>query len=204
VTDQPDDTEVNPTVRNAIPKGFSARGGDAGAGPDAGGQEPDDSGQRHSALVGFMSVPVHPRLPIRRSTLLMVVAFVGFGTLWYLYPPASSGAASGSGGSGAVCLAPGLCRGSTNVTPAPTPTTTTTSPPAPTSTTVATPTTTRPSTSTTTRPSTSTTTTTSSPSPTTTGTSLPGAGVGGTGQTTTTTLSGSAGASGTTTTSTTR
>jgi hypothetical protein len=192
MTDQPDDTEVNPTVPSPMPKGFSAPGGDAGAGPDAGGQEPDDSGQKHSALVGFMSVPVHPRLPIRRSTLLMVVAFVGFGTLWYLYPPASSAAASG-GGRGSVCLAPGLCRGSTNVTPAPTPTTTTTSPPATTSTTTATTTTTAPSTST---------TTTSSPSPTTTGTSQPGAGAGGTGQTTTTTttLSGpGAGASGTTT-----
>ncbi|HEV3132411.1 MAG TPA: hypothetical protein VGY51_10655 [Acidimicrobiales bacterium] len=190
MTDRPDDTEVNPTVRNAIPKGFSAPGGGAGAGPDAGGPEPDDSGKRHSALVGFMSVPVHPRLPIRRSTLLMVVAFVGFGTLWYLYPPASSGAASG-GGRGSVCLAPGLCRGSTTVTPAPTPTTTTTSPPATTSTTTATPTTPAPSPST---------TTTSSPSPTTTGTSQPGAGASGTGQTTTTTtLSGPPGASSTTT-----
>jgi hypothetical protein len=202
MTDQPDDTEVNPTVPRAVPKGFSTPGGDAGAGPDAGGQRPDgpgrvpdDSGQKHSALVGFMSVPVHPRLPIRRSTLLMVVAFVGFGTLWYLYPPASSGAASGSTGGGRVCLAPGLCRGSTNVTPAPTPTTTTTSPPATTST------------PTTTAPSTSTTSTTASPSPTTTGASLPGAGVGGTGQTTTTTTlsgSGPAGASSSTTTSTTR
>jgi hypothetical protein len=193
MTDEPDDTEVNPTVRSAIPKGFSAPGGDAGAGPDAGGQEPDDSGQKHSALVGFMSVPVHKRLPIRRSTLLMVVAFVGFGTLWYLYPPASSAAASGGGGRGSVCLAPGLCRGSTNVTPAPPPTTTTTTtttPPPPTTT--ATPTTTTipttASTPTSTAPGSSTSTTGASPAP------------------TTTTLSGSgpAGAPGTTTTSTTR
>ena len=193
MTDQSDDTEVNPTVRNTIPKGFSAPGGDAGAGPDAGGQEPDDSGQKHSALVGFMSVPVHKRLPIRRSTLLMVVAFVGFGTLWYLYPPASSAAASGGGGKGSVCLAPGLCRGSTNVTPAPPPTTTTTTtttPPPPTTT--ATPTTTTipttASTPTSTAPGSSTSTTGASPAP------------------TTTTLSGSgpAGAPGTTTTSTTR
>jgi hypothetical protein len=196
MTDQPDDTAVNPTVRNAIPKGFSAPGEDAGEGPDAGGPGPDDSGQKHSALVGFMSVPVHRRLPIRRSTLLMVVAFVGFGTLWYLYPPATSAAASGSGGGGRVCLAPGLCRGSTNVTPAPTTTTTTTTtPPTTTSTTTATPTTRA--------PSTSSTTTTSSPSPTTTGTSLPGAGVGGTGQTTTT-APGSGPGTSSTTTSTTR
>jgi hypothetical protein len=189
MTDEPDDTEVNPTVRNTIPKGFSAPGGDAGAGPDAGGQEPDDAGQKHSALVGFMSVPVHPRLPIRRSTLLMVVAFVGFGTLWYLYPPANSAAASGSG-RGSVCLAPGLCRGSTNVTPAPTPTTTTTTtttPPPPTTT--ATPTTTTlPTTATTptsTAPGPSTSTTGASPAPTTT--TLSGSGPAGAPSTTTTT-----------------
>ena len=49
----------------------------------------------HSPLVGFMSVPVHRRLPIRRSTLLMAVAFVGFGTLLYFNPPDSTPAATG-------------------------------------------------------------------------------------------------------------
>jgi len=49
-----------------------------------------DADLKHSKLVGYMSVPVHRLLPIRRSTLLMVVAFIGFGILLYLYPPQSA------------------------------------------------------------------------------------------------------------------
>ena len=60
----------------------------------AAGRSGDDE-VRHSALVGFMSVPVHRRFPIRRSTLLMLVAFLGFGTLLYLYPP--TGTTTGTG-----------------------------------------------------------------------------------------------------------
>ncbi len=45
---------------------------------------------RHSALVGSMSVRVHDRIPLRRSTLVMVVAFLGFGVLFYLYPAQST------------------------------------------------------------------------------------------------------------------
>ena len=52
--------------------------------PDA---EDPGRGDRQSPLAGFMSVPVHPRFPLRRSTVLMAVAFAGFATLLYLYPP---------------------------------------------------------------------------------------------------------------------
>ena len=64
-----------------MPKGFTAPAPSAPA---------DASEVKHSALVGFMSVPVHPRLPIRRSTLLMVLAFIGLGTLLYFNPPQST------------------------------------------------------------------------------------------------------------------
>jgi hypothetical protein len=50
---------------------------------------PEDEEVRHSALVGFMSVPVHRRFPIRRSTLLMAAAFIGLGVVLYFNPPQS-------------------------------------------------------------------------------------------------------------------
>ena len=43
----------------------------------------------HSALVGLMAEPVSRSIPVRRSTVLMLVAFLGFGTLQVLYPPAA-------------------------------------------------------------------------------------------------------------------
>ena len=46
--------------------------------------------QRQSPLAGFMSVPVHPRVPLRRSTVLMALAFAGSATLLALYPPEST------------------------------------------------------------------------------------------------------------------
>ena len=42
----------------------------------------------HSALVGLMAEPLSRSVPVRRSTVLMLIAFLGFGTLTLLYPPA--------------------------------------------------------------------------------------------------------------------
>jgi hypothetical protein len=42
----------------------------------------------HSSLVGLMAEPISRTVPVRRSTVLMLVFFLGFGTLTYLYPPA--------------------------------------------------------------------------------------------------------------------
>ena len=87
---------------------------------------------RHSAMVGFMSVPVHPRFPIRRSTLIMVVAFAGLATLLYFNPPQAD-----TVGTSTVIHTPQgdfIVPGATKVTPS---TTTTTAPPATTTTTIA-------------------------------------------------------------------
>ena len=82
MSDEPDDTQVNPTVRMSPPPGYSA--------PEPAPSPPDTADEKHSTLVGYMSVPVHRLLPIRRSTLLLGILFLGFGTLCYLYPPAST------------------------------------------------------------------------------------------------------------------
>ena len=83
---------------------------------------------QHSALVGFMSVPVHRRFPIRRSTLLLVVAFLGLGTVLYFNPPESDATAKGAVVGG--YFVPGAVAVSTTTPPPPTttvpPTTTTT------------------------------------------------------------------------------
>jgi hypothetical protein len=169
-----------------------------GRGPEDGSAEPGettgstvaDGAPTHSALVGFMSVPVHRRFPIRRSTLLMAVAFVGLAVLLYFNPPQSD--AQAAAGSGAVFKAPDgtpyYLPNAVKVTPSTT-TTTTTAPPV-TTTTRATPfTTTTPSTGAGSPTTTSTTTTTTLP---------PGRGTG-TGSSTTTTTAGT-GAFGATTT----
>jgi hypothetical protein len=95
--DEPDDTQVNrvdPTVRQPATRGFSAPDGEADGGGGGEGRDSPEGAEapveKHSALVGWMSVPVHQRLPIRRSTLLMIILFLGFGTLCYLYPPNSA------------------------------------------------------------------------------------------------------------------
>jgi hypothetical protein len=85
---------------------------------------------QHSALVGFMSVPVHRRFPIRRSTLVLVVAFLGLGTLLYFNPPQSE--ATGKGAVVGGYFVPGAVAVSTTTT---TPPTTTTVPPTTTTTT---------------------------------------------------------------------
>jgi cytoskeletal protein RodZ len=91
--------------------------------------EPSADRVAHSPLVGFMSVPVHRRLPIRRSTLLMAVAFVGFGTLLYFNPPDSTPTSTGQvvHTSSGDFLVPGAIRLPTTTT---TTTATTTSAPA--------------------------------------------------------------------------
>ena len=71
-----------------------------------------------SALVGFMAVPVHRLVPIRRSTLLLAAAFLGFGAWCYLYPPSS-----------VVVVPPGGAVVIPGVIPPTTTTTTTTLPP---------------------------------------------------------------------------
>ena len=91
-----DPTEVNPTVVNAGASRVQRR-----LIP----RSRPDTDPKHSALVGYMSVPVNPRFPIRRSTLLMVVLFLGFGTLCYLYPPAGNSAGR-STGTGAIVSGP--------------------------------------------------------------------------------------------------
>ena len=152
--------------------------------------DPEES-TPHSALVGFMSVPVHRRFPVRRSTLLMAVAFLGFGTLCYLYPPGAGGTVI-STPNGTFFLPNGTSVSTTTstTTTRPPATTTTTRPPA-SSTTTASRSTTSTSTSTST-PSTTTTTSISASSTTSTVKGQPG--------TTTTSTTGSAGSSGTTTT----
>jgi hypothetical protein len=124
---------------------------------------------RHSALVGFMSVPVARRFPLRRSTLLMAVAFIGLATVLYFYPPQSST----DTGSGVVLHTPQGDVFVPNATPVSTTTTTatTTAPPATTTTVVPSPTTTVFSTTPSTFAPKSTTTTT-----TTTTTTVPGGG----------------------------
>ena len=167
------------------PRAFGARAPWARKGPG------DHDEVRHSALVGYMSVPVHPRFPIRRSTLLMAVVFLGLGTLLYFHP-----AQSDTVGKGAVVggyYVPGAVPVSSTTTSTSTPTSTTTS----------TTTTTRPSTTTTTRAVGSTTTTAPSTSTTGTSTTTTLAGNSG-GTTTTTTQSPGGGTSRPTTTTTTR
>ncbi len=152
-----------------------------------------DDEVKHSALVGFMSVPVHRRFPIRRSTLAMAVAFLGLGTLLYFNAPQSDTA---SAGTGSIIRTPDgdfVVPGATKVTPV-TSTTTTTRPPAPTTTTTL-------------RSSTTTaqgsTTTTTLGNPTTTTTSRGGSGTTTTATTQATTGTGAGGTSRPTTTTTT-
>ena len=116
-----------------------------------------------SALVGMMAEPLARSIPVRRSTVLMVVAFLGFGTLTTLYPPAAKTVTTITTTNPNGIL-PGLLPGSTTTTTTvpPATTTTTTAPSAPTTTTTA------PSATTTTGPSPTTTTTRSNGSTTTT------------------------------------
>jgi hypothetical protein len=162
MSDEPDDTQVNPTVRMSPPPGFSA--------PRAQPPAPDPSDEKHSKLVGYMSVPVYRLLPIRRSTLLLIILFLGFGTLCYLYPPASTATVITCRSDGTCTASTGTVSGvpitsTTTTTAPPSTTTTTTTHPAPAATT---PSTTQPPVSTTTRPTVSTTTPTTPPTTSTT------------------------------------
>ena len=90
-------------------------------------KDPADDAVRHSALVGFMSVPMSRRFPVRRSTFLMAVAFIGLATLLYFYPPQSTS-------TGVVLHTPQGDVFVPNATPVNTTSTTTTAPPATTTT----------------------------------------------------------------------
>lgn len=146
-----------------------AEGWDAAAEPTSGSTPRIAEPVPHSRLIGLMAEPVSRSVPLRRSTVLMVVAFLGFGTLTYLYPPnrptnptpAANGGVSGT-----------FIPLTTTPTPHPT-TTTTTSRPGGAETTTTTTTTTRPTptTTTTSAPVAPTTTTASGGSTTTTSTS---------------------------------
>lgn len=67
---------------------------DAGPTPDDAEGVPHPTGEvflaqpPHSALVGLMAEPLSRAVPVRRSTVLMLVAFLGLGALTVLYPPA--------------------------------------------------------------------------------------------------------------------
>lgn len=119
----------------------------------------------HSRLVGLMALPISPAVPIRRSTALMLIAFLGFGTLCYLFPPSSSTTANTqstvNGGIPGVFVPATTTTTTTTRPTAPTAPTATTQPPRPTSTTPTSSSTTTPTaTTTTTRPGGPTTTTT--------------------------------------------
>ncbi|MGD0391178.1 MAG: hypothetical protein ABSC41_00895 [Acidimicrobiales bacterium] len=128
------ETQVNPTIRQSATRGFSSSDAND-SNPDADGAR--DPVEKHSALVGYMSVPVHRLVPIRRSTLLLIVLFLGFGTLCYLYPPNSggitctdSGTCSDAGGNVVGTLT--TTTSTTSTTMPTTPTTTTVQPTTPT------------------------------------------------------------------------
>ena len=76
------------------PSGDGTDQGDADAADDAAEDLPRPTDEAYlapapqSALVGLMAEPVSRSVPIRRSTVLMVVAFLGFGALTLVYPPA--------------------------------------------------------------------------------------------------------------------
>jgi hypothetical protein len=171
MTGPPEGTEGEPTGTRSVPKGFSV---------PAPGAPPDPPEQKYSGMVGFMSVPVHPRLPIRRSTLLMVVAFLGLGTLLYFNPPQSTATGVVVHTSNGDFFLPGATRVDTSTTTTVPPTTTTTtravatttSPSQPTTTTVprTVPTSTSTSSSTSTTSTTAATSTTTSTTPRTQGT----------------------------------
>jgi cytoskeletal protein RodZ len=137
------------------------RPGDAGTPVGADRPEPVEDGEvMRSRLVGLMARPVSSRVTVRRSTVLMAVAFLGFGTLMAIYPPAAKATTSNPNSD----IVPGLVPATTTTTTTSTSTTTTTAPP-PSSTTTTRPTTTTTragggtsTTTTTTRASTTTTT----------------------------------------------
>jgi cytoskeletal protein RodZ len=147
-------------VSDATPTG-NERPGDAGTPVGADRPEPVEDGEvMRSRLVGLMARPVSSRVTVRRSTVLMAVAFLGFGTLMAIYPPAAKATTSNPNSD----IVPGLVPATTTTTTTSTSTTTTTAPP-PSSTTTTRPTTTTTragggtsTTTTTTRASTTTTT----------------------------------------------
>ncbi len=142
--------------------GVGVTAGDGSHGdPDDGTDDPRPTGEvaeakvPHSALAGLMAEPVSRSVPVRRSTVLMLVAFLGFGTLMYLYPPTTKTFTTYTTNN-----PNGL---PTGLVPAPA-STTTTAPPSTTTTTAPSASTTTSSSTTSTTSGVSTTTTTSQPS----------------------------------------
>lgn len=176
-------TEGESAGARSVPKGFTAPA------PSA---PPDPPEQKQSPLVGFMSVPVNSRLPIRRSTLLMVVAFIGLGTLLYFNPPQSTATGAVVHTPNGDFFVPGATKVDDSTTTTVPPTTTTTTRPVATTTTTGKPAATTapmtvpPSTSTSTSTPTPPTSTVTGASTTTTSSRIQGTGTG-TGSTTTTT-----------------
>ncbi len=101
-------------------------------------KDPNGDEVKHSALVGFMSVPMGRRFPIRRSTFVMAVAFIGLATLLYFNPPEAA-TNTGSGfvlhtSQGDVFVPNATAVSTTTTTTTPPAATTTTAAPSPTTT----------------------------------------------------------------------
>ncbi len=155
--------EEGPTQGDA---GEPSRGDGAprAGGPPTGPVPAVSGADPRNQLVGLMSRPLASWAPVRRSTVLLVVAFLGFGALFLLYPPAASTSTPTS--TTAPSPLPGILPPASTTTTAPVPTTT--RPVATTSTTAPVPTTTTSSTTTTTSSTTTTTSTLASGASTTT------------------------------------
>jgi hypothetical protein len=125
----------------------------------------------HSPLVGFFSAPLHRRIPVRRSTVVLLVGFLGFGSLLYLHPPRTSTTPSTPPTTDNPISVITGTPGSTTTRPVVTPTTGEGSPPS-TSVHRSTTTTSHPSTTTTGTPSSTTTTTSAGKAPATTTTTV--------------------------------
>jgi hypothetical protein len=191
MTGPPDGTgEKEGESARSVPRGFTAPAPSVPPDPPEHPSAPTDAPEQYSALVGFMSVPVHPRLPIRRSTLLMVLAFIGLGTLLYFNPPQSTATGAVVHTPNGDYFVPGATpvdASTTTTVPPTTTTTTTTARPVATTTTTGQPTTTAvPRTVPTSTPTSLSTSTTSTVTAATTTTTLRIQGAG-TGSTTTTT-----------------
>ncbi len=114
------------------PRTVAMGAGNTGHAEQAGSEQPRPKKSRWS---GFLSAPVHRRVPLRRSTVLMVAAFVGCVVLSALYPP-STAILPGTTGSTGINVIPVTTTTTTSTTTVPPTTTTTTvaSRPAPTTT----------------------------------------------------------------------
>jgi len=121
-------------VSEEVPSKEQGPGDAAGASQWQPGPEADDEVTR-SRLVGLMAVPISSAVPVRRSTVLMVVAFFGLGTLMAIYPPAAKTSVSNPNSGGVPIITSTTTTTTTTTTTEPSTTTTTTRPRATTTTT---------------------------------------------------------------------